>query len=866
MAGESTEIFPTGRGRLECAVTALTLAAALLFLDDQLGPFPFTLRRPTAVTVLVLLAAFRWSREKTVAKVERVGCSGAVPPPHGAIRRFSADWNSRLSTAGWLAVVAALAVVARAPSAPIALVGFIVALAAIEIKAGPPSCGDRPASWLVPACLSYVAISFAVDLVPQIGAIPDLIARAGSRYISSVRGTEVHLSFAALGGPSVLVGVLYLLWSYRARGCFGRLAAVASLPLMWFALLAAVTPDVSAGPLAAFWRGSLHGLFWLGLAAVVSAVLPGRRTIQGDEGRPGSDRASLSGIFGMRSRRRLSLAAAGLAAALAGVCLVGTALLGPAAGRTVLVHNRGGLDWDRPVFGRFGGFSGGMFGLLPVYCRAEGYNFDVIDKDNIESVDLERTQILMLINSPKIWDERERRTILDFMARGGSLLVLGDHTDVFGLMRGFNSLLGPLGIQFRFDSAYKARDTWRGCQAAAPDAIAWGWDEENPGVAVGASLELSGSARPLLIGRYGFSDDGVHENTMGSFLGNYHYDKGERLGDMVLIATTTYGRGRVVVWGDTSAFQSPSPYYPDVVGPMLAWLSRPAAWTERPPFRIVATLGLLAAILWLWFVRATVAEAAIVGVGLLLGLLIPWLLSLPRTDSHILIADDTVLIDRSHLPASGHYEARVNPVGPLYTNLLRSGFRVADMKDWDSTAIARARAIAFVAPQRSFTHSEVDDLLKAEDSGAVVLLNTGEPDSAGSRGILKAHGLAIAPRPMGTVTSADTGASRRERERQPRFLDAWPIAAVDGEGDPAALPGVEVIYRHGEDVVALFRRMGKGGLLLVSDTRFFSDMNVEDMSGFWPGNLALIHDLFWRYLGADPDSVKPLFRSPDKPQ
>ena len=43
------------------------------------------------------------------------------------------------------------------------------------------------------------------------------------------------------------------------------------------------------------------------------------------------------------------------------------------------VLNEGGLDWDRPVFGRFGGFSGGMFGLLPVYCRAEGYDFDVID-------------------------------------------------------------------------------------------------------------------------------------------------------------------------------------------------------------------------------------------------------------------------------------------------------------------------------------------------------------------------------------------------------------------------------------------------------------------------------------------------------
>ena len=146
-----------------------------------------------------------------------------------------------------------------------------------------------------------------------------------------------------------------------------------------------------------------------------------------------------------------------------------------------------------------------------------------------------------------------------------------------------------------------------------------------------------------------------------------------------------------------------------------------------------------------------------------------------------------------------------------------------------------------------------------------MILAAGQPDSEGSRRLLEAHSLALAPRPLGTVTSADPTASRRERETHPRLLDAWPIVRSDG-GDPAELPGVDVIYRRGTDTVALFRRMGKGGILVIGDTRFFSDGNVEDMSGFWPGNLALIHNMFKRYLGADPDSVKPLFRPPEKPQ
>ncbi len=459
---------------------------------------------------------------------------------------------------------------------------------------------------------------------------------------------------------------------------------------------------------------------------------------------------------------------------VAGVCLVGTGLFGPPSGRVIRVHNYGGLDWERPVFGQFGAFSGGMFGLFPVYCRAEGYDFGVIEHtqisvpfkapgppnapkktpgrasgppanakaspaptpknapispdsmagesqgsstaiaavagpvvsaasstptpvirytDAIEATDLVGTQILVLINSPKEWKDPDRRVVLDFVARGGSLLVLGDHTDVFGLMRGFNSLLGPLGIKFRFDSAYKVRATWRGCQAAAPDLVTWGWDQENPGVAVGASLELSGRARPLLVGRYAFSDAGIRENVMGSFLGNYHYDPGEQLGDVALVATTTYGRGRIVVWGDTSAFQGGlTSTYRNVVGPMLAWLSRPAAWTEKPAVRVAAAIGLLLVVVWCWIVAATPKQIAWCLASLLLGMLVPCVLSWPNLYARSHVDHDAFLIDRSHFEATGHYEAKVNSIGSLYTNLFRSGFRVLDSDAWDSDAINRARA------------------------------------------------------------------------------------------------------------------------------------------------------------------------------
>ena len=124
------------------------------------------------------------------------------------------------------------------------------------------------------------------------------------------------------------------------------------------------------------------------------------------------------------------------------------------------------------------------------------------------------------------------------------------------------------------------------------------------------------------------------------------------------------------------------------------------------------------------------------------------------------------------------------------------------MDDWDPAAIARARGIAFVAPQKPFTRGEVEELLQAEEDGAVVILTTGQPDSAGSRPLLEAHGLALVPQ-------ADGNGHARRPDREParaRAAASVPRRLADRRHRRAAtrptLPGVEVIYRQGEDVLS----------------------------------------------------------------
>ncbi len=803
------------------AITTLVVMAGLLLVDGSAGSLTIEARRTTllapiavAFVVLMLVMPVRW---RTRVQLMPIG-TGAI-----------------------------LAIGVASP--PLNFVTLVLTLCLVAATACRYGLVSHVRDGIVPACLALISIRFAVDLVPQWGRAGEAVLLAAGSYVQAVTRTHTNVSASALGMSAVTLAAVFLLWRWRFGGGVARVVAAILLPLAWFAVLPWVVPPATAGPMATFYRTALLGLACVAGAVVVDIVVP--------------ERARLTSPS-LITRSKLIPILAFLAAYFAGMCLVGTSMLGPVAGRTIKVHNRGGMDWDRPVFGKFGAFSGGMFGQLPVYCNANGYDFSVIDKDGIDSKDLRETQVLVLINSPHIWKGIERRTILDFVSRGGSLLVLGDHTDVFGLMNGFNSLLDAFGIQFQFDSAYHARSTWRGCQVAAPDAVSARWDSGNPSVAIGASLALSKSARPLLTGRYAFSDQGVRENVVGSFLGNYHYDAGERLGDVVLVATAVHGHGRVIVWGDTSAYQGGLSYsFPRVVGPLFEYLCRPAAWTEQPIVRATAAVLLLATIAWLWVSRAPAAHVAIVAGGLFTGMSVIWLLSLPNLETPIRIAEDTVLVDKSHLPATGHYEARVNSVGPLYTNLFRSGFRVADMERWDRTAFSRARAMALVAPQKSFSQAEVDDLVRYEESGGIVILAVGQPDSPAVAPFLQRHGLTLAPRPLGTVPQSAASGKRKEQE-QPRFLDAWPIVTLDGH-DLATDRSIEIIYRVGPDVIALFKRVGRGGLLFFADTRYFSSMNVEDMSGHWIGNLALIHDLFVKYLGAKPDEVLPLFPSPKKP-
>ncbi|MBI4161479.1 MAG: DUF4350 domain-containing protein, partial [Acidobacteria bacterium] len=278
--------------------------------------------------------------------------------------------------------------------------------------------------------------------------------------------------------------------------------------------------------------------------------------------------------------------------------LIAALLLLPAWSRTgngpsgtrVLILGSEILDFRTPETGIHPLRQAGMFGLLPQFLEGLGYRVKVRDDLPPEGVGT-AASVLVVINPVRDPDPERIRSIRDFVRRGGALLVLGDHTDIFGTQGPLNRWCDPFGIRFRFDSARPASRGWEWSLETVPHPTTAGLDASNLRfrVGTGASLETRPPARALVLARYGFSDAGDRSNSgRGGFLGDYRWTGAERIGNIPLMAERRFGSGKVVALGDTSMFQNVAlPFSLRFVSGLFRWLDPlapapgPARWREE---------------------------------------------------------------------------------------------------------------------------------------------------------------------------------------------------------------------------------------------------------------------------------------------
>lgn len=492
----------------------------------------------------------------------------------------------------------------------------------------------------------------------------------------------------------------------------------------------------------------------------------------------------------------------------------------------IYLFEEGYLNWDKPDFERYGGRSWGMFGMLPEFLRNIGFE---VKKDRIiNKKNLKETKVLVLMNLNRKLNFEERKTIWDFVQEGGSLLCLGDHTGMQGIRDPFNELLKPYKIEFNFDCGHYLKRRWKNDFEFMNHPITFALkSEEDTGIGVGASLKAFFTVIPVIIAKYGFSDRGNPNDPKNGYLGDRKYKNGELLGDIILVAEKRHKKGKVLVFGDTSSFQNLSlTRNPLFVERVFRYLSSESNWILRNKNSIFILIFLIGLFIFFQKLRNIIAFGI-----LLLVIALSYQFSKylnKKYQTNVLSLPQIVFIDLSHLERISLEPVLETGTLGITTNLIRNGYNPVILKEFSKKALFKSKIFMSIAPSKNFTGKEIGVIKEYIREGGIFILSVGYEEKKGSENLLKTFGLDILNIPLGPVPPNKNSAGVQ-------FYNAWPII-INKE--------TKVICRYKNKdknyPIIVFNSYGKGKFILVSDSNFLCDVNLENINYYFKENISFI--------------------------
>ncbi len=517
-------------------------------------------------------------------------------------------------------------------------------------------------------------------------------------------------------------------------------------------------------------------------------------------------------------------------------------------GKKIVFNQKGFLNWLKPEHGQYGRLSSGMYGMLPKFVESLGGT--CLISENLSQEDLSNADVLVLLFPDDPWEEGQLDRIWNFVKNGGSLLVMGEHTtcDSNGNNR-FNEVLEPTNIQVEFDCATFTIGGW--LQSYDPilhPATAGIPDERNKfGVVIGASLKIKWPARPLLIGRWGWSDMG-DRGSGRAMMGDDIYNPGEKLGDLVLAAEQPFGKGRIIAFGDTSSLTN------GINVSAYAFTSRLFGYlagksNAHPMWRQL--IGILLCLLLIVFVSTKSSPSNVVMI--ILCLMISMTISYAITersgeippDGRYKSPNNLAYVDSSHLEAYSGESWRADGVGGLMLTLMRNDYLALSLEEFSAKHLALADLFISIAPSQSFSRKEQKAIKDFVMNGGNFIITAGKDDMGPCSSLLSQFGFSIGssgtdklePTPFGYFKSPYLGSG--DKQVFVRFYAAWPVYCND--------PQARVIAYGRDNVpVIIMRNFGKGKVVVIGDTCFAMNKNLE-----WEGGEAFEgmreNADFWRW-------------------
>ncbi len=349
----------------------------------------------------------------------------------------------------------------------------------------------------------------------------------------------------------------------------------------------------------AFWmrRGKTENLSPTGQAGIPQAETVGRT--QGPA-RPG-------GPAPAATLKRRVLAAILLSSLVGGA----TALLQidpvgkPRGGRVVFVERHSHWEpsdrpYDTTSFGEDPSYS---YTAIYDYCGQYFEMSRLQDDQKIDTAGLAACDVLVIKTPTEPYSADEIQAVLRFVARGGGLLLIGEHTDFMHSGEYLNAIAGRLGFKFRLDNLFGIDSPY--------DQYVWRPRLPHPAVrnvplvryANSCSIDPGwswGRAAVWSTGLWGLGADYNMEN----YFPEAYYHPEMRYGAFIQLWETRHGKGRVLAFADSTIFSNFSTYEPgkaELMLDMLSWLNCRSPF-DSAPLRLLLRAsgwGLLALLVWL---------------------------------------------------------------------------------------------------------------------------------------------------------------------------------------------------------------------------------------------------------------------------
>jgi len=146
-----------------------------------------------------------------------------------------------------------------------------------------------------------------------------------------------------------------------------------------------------------------------------------------------------------------------------------------------------------------------------------------------------------------------------------------------------------------------------------------------------------------------------------------------------------------------------------------------------------------------------------------------------------------------------------------------------------SSDLLRQSKLSFlVAPAKRFTARESSAYEEFVRCGGELFICVGYEDASACRDLLARFGLQLRNLPLGSL-------GPDSNDVKIYFLNAWPVVAGPGE--------TEVLCRQGEYALIVSRRCGQGRVVLIGDSGFFLNRNLEMAESFNPENIQFFRQL-----------------------